>query len=855
MVTNYTLNGWEDGQHINNIFGASAAAVIVGQNFGQMEDWFRELMCLWDSQGTGGDGYLTSTPRYFHEFFRTLGLVMFTGNYNDPCNWVPQANMKIYKAVDKTYAFTGDTLTYHLNYRNYGSVDATGVYITDTLPSDLEFISSTPAPSSSSGNTYRWGPFNVTGLHNQNVGATVGGITLVARIKDTAPNGRICNTADISPANGTGWTTSDEPNDISTVMRRNCVDIISAALVITKTANAYAANPGDTITYTIQYENSSKAGWLDGGRYGVTFNIGPDGSIPGTSTMDALYTVYAMHQAAEPMIDWANYRISFFVNSDTHGAGWKFFPQNYQGIEGGMFFESQDLVPDCDAQGCWNQRLIVRFGNQANPSYTLPSFHLHKFFGLNYMVHFPDPVNGNAGKDDRPFWAQIRVGNANSTAQDWTDDWSQLSVLGGQNMRTPPISEDYTDGDPTTPGIPVTKMNKDACETEPTNVTNILVEEWDGYTWRRVFGNGPQPGRQIQNIHIIDSLPAELNFGGFVTTTPVGTYNAGTRTMDWNVGNMLVNESGYVSYWATVAGSCPMGDKTVINNAWIYGDNESPVADSWTVSVTCNYVPPPPPPPSSLTKTASAASVAQGSNITYTINYTNLIGCVVDSSKDSTVFANNADWTAAPSYYTFSGGNIITPSNTNTLMTYDFSGGVNGTIYATVAFADSQDFGMKFRNNGFLYLNKSWSESAALYNGATIMDSYAATGGGKIPAVADIKIVMNGTTVSVFVKDHSITAWSPTPLLASGSMPAASGMAGFVHGSVAGGPTGKGTSGNHTISYFRTELDTAYNILVRDPVPAGMAFVSASNSGALNTGEVRWPLIPSRSRALMNSSA
>ena len=107
--------------------------------------------------------------------------------------------------------------------------------------------------------------------------------------------------------------------------------------------------------------------------------------------------------------------------------------------------------------------------------------------------------------------------------------------------------------------------------------------------------------------------------------------------MDWDVGDMLVNESGYVSYWATVAGSCPMGDKTVINNAWIYGDNESPVADSWAVSVTCNYVPPPPPPPSSLTKTASAATVAQGSNITYTIDYTNL-GCVVDSSKDKTVF-------------------------------------------------------------------------------------------------------------------------------------------------------------------------------------------------------------------------
>ena len=36
------------------------------------------------------------------------------------------------------------------------------------------------------------------------------------------------------------------------------------------------------------------------------------------------------------MIDWANYRISFFVNRHAR-RGVEIFPEQYQGIEGGMF--------------------------------------------------------------------------------------------------------------------------------------------------------------------------------------------------------------------------------------------------------------------------------------------------------------------------------------------------------------------------------------------------------------------------------------------------------------------------------------------------------------------------------------
>ncbi|HPD18822.1 MAG TPA: hypothetical protein PLF61_04065, partial [Candidatus Goldiibacteriota bacterium] len=320
MPALFYMNGTSrDLWHIVTTFGALSPAIIVRQNYEQMGDWTRELLSLWDAAVTG-DGYLTSVPRYFHGFFRVLGLLIMSGNYNEPCNWNPQANMKIYKAVNKTYAFPGDTITYWLNYRNYGSVNASNVYIRDTIPTAFDYVTSTPPYNSNpSTGVYEWGPFTVSGLQYQNVAATMGAITLVVRVKNNAANGRYCNTADIRTSNGTGWRSSDEPNEITYIMKRNCVDIVTAALTITKTANRTMANPGDTITYTINYCNSSQAGWLNGGRFGVTFSIAQHPqAIPGNMRI----TIRGMHQAAEPWIDWGNYRVSYFLNSDFHGSDW-----------------------------------------------------------------------------------------------------------------------------------------------------------------------------------------------------------------------------------------------------------------------------------------------------------------------------------------------------------------------------------------------------------------------------------------------------------------------------------------------------------------------------------------------------
>jgi uncharacterized repeat protein (TIGR01451 family) len=97
----------------------------------------------WDSENE--ERYLGSIPKYFHGWFRMLGLLVLSGNYHSPSEIKPTANMKVYLSIDKTFAFEGDTVTYTIDYRNYGSLEARDIVIRDTLHKDFVYVSSTVA--------------------------------------------------------------------------------------------------------------------------------------------------------------------------------------------------------------------------------------------------------------------------------------------------------------------------------------------------------------------------------------------------------------------------------------------------------------------------------------------------------------------------------------------------------------------------------------------------------------------------------------------------------------------------------------------------------------------------------------
>lgn len=141
----------------------------------------------------------------------------------------------------------------------------------------------------------------------------------------------------------------------------------------------------------------------------------------------------------------------------------------------------------------------------------------------------------------------------------WDDDWSWNANAAGDD-KSPgfPVTPDFTDPAPGNPGVPVNSLNPKHCETTDTTVDNILVEEWDGYVWRKVFGNAPQipvgaapPARmlKVDRISLCAAAPGTLRFTltesgpvrlqvldikGRIVAVPVdGERKAGMHTVKW----------------------------------------------------------------------------------------------------------------------------------------------------------------------------------------------------------------------------------------------------------------------------------------------------------------------------------
>jgi len=113
------------------------------------------------------------------------------------------------KIGDKTTALPGDTIVYTIFYNNTGSANAQHVWINDTLPSDVTFLSSSVPPTSSSGQTYRWhftnvapGPHSFTITVRVNLNATSSSLVNWVFLNYTTQNG-----FRLEPSQSS-WTTS-----------------------------------------------------------------------------------------------------------------------------------------------------------------------------------------------------------------------------------------------------------------------------------------------------------------------------------------------------------------------------------------------------------------------------------------------------------------------------------------------------------------------------------------------------------------------------------------------------------------------------------------------------------------------
>ncbi|HEX3020063.1 MAG TPA: glycosyl hydrolase family 8 [Chitinispirillaceae bacterium] len=810
---------------LNWVPGTGSPSAVVSQDYNLMAELYRCLEMKWDSENE--ERYINSIPHYFHGWFRMLGLLVLSGNYQAPSEIKPTANMKVYLDLDKTFAFEGDSATYTIDYRNYGTLEAKDVVITDTLHKDFVYISSTGGGVYDAGShSVKWNISSVPGFKSSSdLSTTKGQVKLTIKV-GIASQEQYRNRVSIKCSNGSGWTSNEYPNNITPVMERNYLDIAKRALLIEKKVSNNAVNPGNELGVSLNFENSSKAGWINGGRPGVHFSYSSAPLAGGKGPSNKM-RFRLFHDANEAYIDYGNYRVSYFLFDagnkcykgidDGCDNGWVLSKQIFEGVSAdSVKVLHQRIAEGSDDHGRWNQKIVLQFSDVNDSKrpvkLTATTYHLDWYRGVLNMIH-------RGGKDPLRLVWDIHTGTYSDI--DWSDDWSwnDGAVDADDESRGFPVTNDWTD--PDKPNIVVNTYNPKECSSTNKTIGNILVEEWDGYTWRRVAGNGPLPGRDVENVTVRDTIPPGFVFVRFEGNSPFGVNpTVKGNVITWSIPKMQVKEKGTIRYVMKADGNCPMQNKTVRTRAWISADKESPFYDSTEIKITCDPVPPPPPEPTTMYKTAHRKAYQIDDTISYTIAYKQTHGTIITDATDIEKWNS----VSGSGKMNISNGEI-TYDKSNTMMVYKYSYGTNGTIGGAATPVYYGEFSIIVRNSGSKYieirLKQDWDQMyVSFYNDEKQVggsQGFTYTG---FPAQFNYKIEMAEDTIRLWAGDTA----SLMPNISQTGFSVRSGYAGV--------KSGKDTGAR--VKGWNSHLDAGFDINITDAVPDGIKFVSGD--GAISTG-------------------
>lgn len=685
----YDLNGLPmTPHHTNYTLGAAAsAAVIMGEEYPDLlADVYRQCELKWDdasyvSRFTDKSyRYENSTPSYFHGWFRTLGMITTSGNLLAPSEMYPRANVKVYMSVDKTYAYVDDKVDYSVQYRNYGSKDAEDVVITTPLDKDYQFVSATKGGVyNASTHTITWNIGKISGFKSGKLNETMDSVAFTVLVADTV-NKRACLVSTITGSNFEEWVSNEYPNHATYTMERNCVDILkNRSLTIKKTANREKMNPKDIVKFTVEFENLSGGAdsWLNGGRKYVGISYGnylPNGlDNEGDWTNTTFYQYYRFwNEAQEAYINMGNYRVSYFMNDINRGFksadnpnGWLFGLDNENDVaKYGYFPESggadilyQKIPAGSDEFGSWNQRFVIKFPDVLT---TASSYIFDKLDGEQYMhkgVVGPglyrsalktDPATNMKFKveDDWSYSPELQNGAHTVDMGTYTTTGDPLS---GQSHQFIPITPNYADYN-YPDGVEVTNYDRFACKESVKGYDRVLVEEFDGYTWRRILGKGPLPGKEAYDVVVVDTLPAELEWKGFIDSLGLGVKaqfispeksNTPSGVVYWTIPEMLVGEKDKLIYEAIAKDmGCPdADDANFLNVAWISSKTDSPDSSQVNLMITCAELPPIVEPQNVVFKECNRKFAEVGDTISYTLKFiNNMTSIVLDDLENDDYF-------------------------------------------------------------------------------------------------------------------------------------------------------------------------------------------------------------------------
>ena len=670
----------------------------------------------------------------------------------------PRFNLTKVDAPDPVGA--GSNITYTIGYQNVGTNNATGVVISDSLPANTAFVSAT------AGGTL------AAGIVTWNVGAvnagSSGSVQLVVRVNSPLANGTVIT--------NTGWTI--DSNESLPQTGPNATTTVTSAPVLTlsKTDAPDPVAAGANITYTLSYGN---AGNMNASGVAITDTIPANTtfvSATGGGTLAAgvvTWNLGALNAGSSGTVQLVVQVASPLANGTViTNATYQITSNETAPVSGAAVTTTVSATPTLTISKTDAPDPVVAGNN------------------ITYTLSFSNTGTANASgvvvSDTIPANTTFVSATAGGTPAAGVVTWNIGALNVGSSSSVQLVVQVAS---PLANGTLITNATYsiDSNETAPAAGALITTTVSSAPVLAIVKTDAPDPviaGNNItytlsysntgnanaSGVVITDTIPANTTF---VSATGGGTLAAGVVT--WNIGALNAGSSSSVQLVVQV--TSPLANGTLITNS-TYGIDSSetaPIAGA-AITTTVSTLP-----VLSISKSDAPDPVNAGSNITYTLSYSN---------------TGNAN----------ASGVVITdtiPANTTFVSA---TGG--GTLAA----------GVVTWNIGALNAGSSSSVqlvvqvTSPLANGTLITNSTYGIDSSETAPIAGAAIT---TTVSTL------------PVLS-------------ISKSDAPDPVNAGSNITYTLSYSNTGNANASGVVITDTVPGNTTFVSATGGGTLAAGVVTW---------------
>jgi LPXTG-site transpeptidase (sortase) family protein len=749
----------------------------------------------------------------------------------DTDNLTAQPAFTITKTDGQTTVTPGQRLTYTINYSNVGNQGATGVVLTETVPSYTTFNSGL--------STTGWSCVGSTctlavGSLSAAAGSNTGTATFVVDVNATVPSGvtQTTNTVTIDDDHSNGTGTGG--NNLQTATDTDTIDA-HPAFTITKDDSQTTVVPGQRLTYTINYRNSGNQGatgvvLTETIPTNTTFNSGlstTGWSCVGstcTLTVGALAAGSGNTGSATFVVD-VNATVPSGVTQIVNTVSIDDDHTNGTGTGGNNLQTATDTdtltakptftITKDDGQTTVvpGQRLTytIDYSNTGNQGAT----------GVVLTETIPTNTTFNSGASTTG-WScaastctlavgSLAAGSGNTGSATFVVDVNATVPSGvTQIVNTVSIDDDHANGTGTGGNNQQTATDTDTLNAQP----SFTISKDDGIT-TAVTG-------QRLTYTIDYSNVGNQGATGVVLTETVPdntTFNSSASTSGWNcsaaptctfaVGSLSANSgsnSGSVTFAVDVHASVPAGVTQIFNTVFIDDDHSNGTGTSGnniqTATDTDNLTAMP---IFTITKDDSETTVTTGQTLVYTIDYSNVgdqgaTGVVLtETLPDNTTFnaANSTpgwDCTAAPTCTFTVGGLSAGTGNTGSV---NFAVKVNASIpagitqiYNTVSIDDDHSNGTGPGGDNkqtatdtdaltakptFTITKDDGVTTATPGQRLTYTIDYSNTGDQGATGVVLTETIPDNTT---FNAAHSTTGWdcstAPTCTLAVGDLPAGS---------------------------------------------------------------------------------